>query len=47
VSGCIGSLPAIMLAIMNALEPLGVGELDMPPTSERVGRAIQSARAST
>jgi hypothetical protein len=32
-----------MLAIMNALEPLGVRELDMPATSERVWPAIQRA----
>jgi len=45
-AGCVGSLPAVMLAIMNALEPLGVRELDMPATSERVWHAIQSAHAS-
>jgi hypothetical protein len=30
---------------MNALKPLGVHELDMPATSERVWGAIQSVRA--
>jgi carbon-monoxide dehydrogenase large subunit len=44
-AGCVGSLPAVMLAIMNALEPLGVRELDMPATSERVWQAIRSASA--
>jgi len=44
-AGCVGSLPAVMLAIMNALEPLGVRELDMPATSERVWQAIQNAGA--
>jgi xanthine dehydrogenase molybdopterin-binding subunit B len=34
-----------MLAIMNALEPLGVDELDMPATSERVWLAVRSVRA--
>jgi len=34
----------VMLAIMNALEPLGVRELDMPATSERVWHAIRSCR---
>jgi carbon-monoxide dehydrogenase large subunit len=43
-AGCVGALPAVMIAIMNALEPLGVRELDMPATSERVWRAIQDAR---
>src|SRR5262249_38833826 len=40
-AGCVGALPAVMLAIMNALEPLGVKELDMPATSERGWQAIQ------
>jgi carbon-monoxide dehydrogenase large subunit len=44
-AGCVGALPAVMLAIMNALEPLGVRELDMPATSERVWEAIQKAKA--
>jgi len=43
-AGCVGALPAVMLAIMNALEPLGVRELDMPATSERVWHAIRSCR---
>lgn len=33
-----------MIAIMNAIKPLGVRELDMPATSERVWRAIQDAK---
>jgi aerobic carbon-monoxide dehydrogenase large subunit len=44
-AGCVGSLPAVMLAIINALEPMGVHELDMPATSERVWHAIRSAGA--
>src|SRR6266478_2599145 len=44
---CVGSLPALMIAIMNALEPLGVRELDMPAASERVWQAIRNAGAST
>jgi carbon-monoxide dehydrogenase large subunit len=43
-AGTVGALPAVMIAIMNALEPAGVTELDMPATSERVWRAIQQAR---
>ena len=34
------------LAVMDALAPLGVRELDMPATSERVWQAIQAARAA-
>jgi carbon-monoxide dehydrogenase large subunit len=43
-AGTVGALPAVMIAIMNALEPLGVKELDMPATSERVWAAIQAAK---
>ena len=42
-AGTVGAMPAVMLAIMNALEPLGVKELDMPATSDRIWRAIQMA----
>jgi carbon-monoxide dehydrogenase large subunit len=42
-AGCVGALPAVMLAIMDALGAVGVRELDMPATSERVWRAIQDA----
>ncbi len=43
-AGCVGALPVVMIAIMNAIKPLGVRELDMPATSERVWRAIQDAK---
>jgi aerobic carbon-monoxide dehydrogenase large subunit len=43
-AGTVGALPAVMLAIMNALEPLGVTELDMPATSARVWQAIIAVR---
>jgi aerobic carbon-monoxide dehydrogenase large subunit len=45
-AGTVGALPAVMLAIMNALAPLGVGELDMPATSARVWQAIARARGA-
>jgi aerobic carbon-monoxide dehydrogenase large subunit len=35
-----------MLAVMNALAPLGVDELDMPATSARVWQAISAARGA-
>ena len=38
-------MPAVMLAIMNALEPLGVTQLDMPATSEHVWQAIRTVNA--
>lgn len=46
-AGCVGAMPAIMLAIMNALAERGVRELDMPATSDRVWRALQSAGKAT
>jgi aerobic carbon-monoxide dehydrogenase large subunit len=42
-AGTVGALPAVMNAVMSALAPLGVRDLDMPATSERVWRAIESA----
>ena len=45
-AGTVGALPAVMLAILDALAPLGVKALDMPASPERVWRAIQAARGS-
>jgi aerobic carbon-monoxide dehydrogenase large subunit len=45
-AGTVGAMPAVMNAILNALAPLGVRELDMPATSARVWHAIQRAAAS-
>jgi carbon-monoxide dehydrogenase large subunit len=45
-AGTVGALPAVMLAIMNALAPLGVTELDMPATSARIWQAIRTARSA-
>jgi carbon-monoxide dehydrogenase large subunit len=41
-AGAIGAPAAIMNAVINALSPLGITDLAMPATSERVWRAIQS-----
>jgi aerobic carbon-monoxide dehydrogenase large subunit len=43
-AGCVGAMPAVMNAVMHALEPLGVRELDMPATSDRIWRAIRAAQ---
>ena len=43
-AGTVGALPAVMIAVMDALRPVGVRELDMPATSERVWRAIRNAQ---
>jgi carbon-monoxide dehydrogenase large subunit len=45
-AGTVGALPAVMNAVMDALAPLGVRQLDMPATPERVWRAIQEAQRS-
>jgi carbon-monoxide dehydrogenase large subunit len=41
-----GAPPAVRNAILDALAPLGVTEIALPATSERVWQAIRSARAS-
>ena len=45
-SGTIGATPAVFGAVMDALAPLGVRQLDMPATPQRVWRAIQDAARS-
>lgn len=44
-SGTSGALPATMNAILCALRPAGVTELDMPATPDRVWRALRAARS--
>ncbi len=43
-AGTIASTPAVMNAVIDALSHLGVTELDLPATPERVWRAIRSAK---
>jgi len=43
-AGAIGSPPAVMNAILDALAPLGVSDLDMPATPYRVWEAIRAAK---
>jgi carbon-monoxide dehydrogenase large subunit len=43
-AGTVGALPAVINAVMDALAPLGVLQLDMPASSDRVWQAIQRAR---
>jgi carbon-monoxide dehydrogenase large subunit len=40
-AGCIASTPAVVNAVLDALRPLGVSDIRMPMTPERVWRAIQ------
>ena len=42
-AGTIAATPAVAAAVLDALKPLGVTELDMPLTPMRVWQAIQSA----
>jgi carbon-monoxide dehydrogenase large subunit len=44
-AGTIAATPAVIGAVLDALEPLGVTDIDMPATPERVWRAIQEARS--
>ncbi|MEU5320261.1 molybdopterin cofactor-binding domain-containing protein [Streptomyces sp. NPDC021056] len=44
-AGTIASTPAVVNAIVDALRPLGVTEVRMPCTPERVWRAIEEASA--
>jgi aerobic carbon-monoxide dehydrogenase large subunit len=43
-AGTVGALPVVMNAVLDALAPLGVRQLDMPASAERVWSAIQAAR---
>ena len=42
-AGCVGAMPAVANAIVDALARLGVRQIEMPATPERVWRAINGA----
>ena len=44
-AGCIASTPAVVNAIVDAIRPMGVNDIRMPCTPERVFKAIQGAGA--
>ncbi len=44
--GTIGATPCIVNAIVDALRPLGIDNIDMPAKPERIWRAIQAATAN-
>src|SRR5262245_36937404 len=46
-AGTVGALPAVINAVMDAIAPLGVRQLDMPASSDRVWRAIRDAQADS
>jgi carbon-monoxide dehydrogenase large subunit len=43
-AGTVGALPVVITAVLDALAPLGVRELEMPATSGRVWAAIHAAQ---
>ncbi|PYN27712.1 MAG: carbon monoxide dehydrogenase [Candidatus Rokuibacteriota bacterium] len=45
-AGTVGALPVVMNAVVDALASVGVRQLDMPATADRVWRAIQNARTN-
>ena len=42
-AGAVGSPPALINAIIDALSGLGITQIDMPATPERVWRAVAAA----
>jgi carbon-monoxide dehydrogenase large subunit len=42
--GTVGSLPAVMNAVNNALAPYGVRNMSMPATPAKIWRAIHEAK---
>jgi carbon-monoxide dehydrogenase large subunit len=46
-TGTIASTEAVVNAVCDALAPLGIKDIDMPLTPERVWRTIQAARSGT
>jgi carbon-monoxide dehydrogenase large subunit len=44
VAGSVGAPPAVVNALIDALAPLGVSDIDMPATPLKVWQAIQSAK---
>jgi aerobic carbon-monoxide dehydrogenase large subunit len=45
-AGTIASTPAVVNAIVDALRPMGVNDVEMPCSPQRVWRAVTGARAS-
>jgi carbon-monoxide dehydrogenase large subunit len=45
-AGTIASTPAVVNAVVDALRPLGINDIQMPCTPERVWKAIRSAGAN-
>jgi carbon-monoxide dehydrogenase large subunit len=46
-AGTIASTPAVMNAVVDALAPFGVTDIDMPASPQRVWAAIQAGRSQS
>ena len=46
-AGCIASTPAVMNAVVDALSPFGIRDVDMPAMPFRIWKALENARSST
>ena len=42
--GTVGTMPAVMNAITDALAPLGINHLDMPATPEKIWQALRNIK---
>jgi carbon-monoxide dehydrogenase large subunit len=45
-AGCVGALPAIANALVDALSEFGVRHIEMPATPERIWRAMNGGRTT-
>jgi len=43
-AGCVGAMPAVANALVDALSVLGIKHIEMPATPERIWRAMQDAK---
>ncbi len=43
-AGCVGAMPAVANALVDALSIIGIKHIEMPATPERIWRAIQEAK---
>jgi carbon-monoxide dehydrogenase large subunit len=39
-AGCVGALPAVVNAVVDALKEYGIKHIEMPATAERIWRVI-------
>ena len=46
-AGCVGAMPAVANALVDALSVLGIRHVEMPATPEVLWKAIHEARAKT